>query len=44
MSEIIQTPDNEMKTKVIGEDVKDFLDTIDPETMGFDDVLKIKED
>lgn len=44
MSEIIQTPDNRMKTKVIGEDVSEFLETIDPETMTFDDVLGIKED
>lgn len=31
------------KTKVIGDDIGEFLETIDPETMSFSDVLKIKE-
>ena len=36
--------EDEPKTKVIGDDIDEFLDTIDPETMGFGDVLDIKED
>ena len=35
---------NENKTKVIGGDVGEFLETIDPETMSYSDVLMIKED